>query len=507
MAYIRERATGKLDKYGNPVISYQVVWREPVRDEFGAPTGKFKQTSETFDTERKARAGLRKVENALDSVRGVDPSLQKAKANRPLGEYARAYLDSLAGTIDDGTIQGYANIYRRHIGPVFGSTPVAAITTADVARLRASLFAPHEQRSFVTRGVARQEAKGKPEIVQRSPKTVKHVLGTLKRILDLAVDDQAIPSNPVVAGRRHSTKRRTTSDGRAPFKHRPLSGSEVAAVQDWIAAKGNPVYALAVVFAAYTGVRVAELQGLQVGDVTLSDIPGTVGAVRIVRTKKKAKATDPIPSEVATAGTAEVDSAPLVWTEGTPKSDASTDRTIPLAPWLADDMRDYLTHVHPFAGKRKRAPLFPGRKVRLATSAARVPAPSFAVTPDPDDIDAQLRHVDFVTSFDWTKPIVVDNLHHNYFQPACKALGILTAAGNAPRIYDLRHTFATQALSAGEHYMQVSKWLGHSSFVLTLTTYADYIREDDTAAPAFERPKAKPIKVARNVVPLNRKAQ
>ncbi len=38
-------------------------------------------------------------------------------------------------------------------------------------------------------------------------------------------------------------------------------------------------------------------------------------------------------------------------------------------------------------------------------------------------------------------------------------------------------------LSAGEHYMQVSKWLGHSSFVLTLTTYADHINEDEQAAP------------------------
>jgi len=38
--------------------------------------------------------------------------------------------------------------------------------------------------------------------------------------------------------------------------------------------------------------------------------------------------------------------------------------------------------------------------------------------------------------------------------------------------------------------MQVSKWLGHSSYVLALSTYADYIREDDTAAPAFDRPVA-----------------
>jgi integrase len=93
---------------------------------------------------------------------------------------------------------------------------------------------------------------------------------------------------------------------------------------------------------------------------------------------------------------------------------------------------------------------------------------------------------------------VADNLYHNYFQAACKALGL----GNV-RLYDLRHTFATLALSAGEHYMQVSKWLGDSSFVLSLTTYADYIREDDTAAPAFDRPTAK---TARKVVPLQRKA-
>ena len=66
----------------------------------------------------------------------------------------------------------------------------------------------------------------------RSPKTVKHIVGTLKRILDTAQDDQAIPSNPVVAGRRqHTTKRRVTSDGKAPFKHRPLTANQVASVR------------------------------------------------------------------------------------------------------------------------------------------------------------------------------------------------------------------------------------------------------------------------------------
>lgn len=35
--------------------------------------------------------------------------------------------------------------------------------------------------------------------------------------------------------------------------------------------------------------------------------------------------------------------------------------------------------------------------------------------------------------------------------------------------------------------MQVSKWLGHSSFALTLTTYADYIDETELAAPKARR--------------------
>jgi integrase len=103
-----------------------------------------------------------------------------------------------------------------------------------------------------------------------------------------------------------------------------------------------------------------------------------------------------------------------------------------------------------------------------------------------------------VEDFDWAHPIVADNLYHNYFQPACKALGL----GNV-RLHDLRHTFATLALSAGEHYMQVSKWLGHSSYVLTLTTYADYISEDELAAPKLARPIAA---ATEKIVPLKRKA-
>ena len=55
--------------------------------------------------------------------------------------------------------------------------------------------------------------------------------------------------------------------------------------------------------------------------------------------------------------------------------------------------------------------------------------------------------------------------------------------------------------------MQVSKWLGHSSFVLTLSTYADYIREDALAAPNLARPVSVSADTASNVVPIDRKVQ
>lgn len=81
------------------------------------------------------------------------------------------------------------------------------------------------------------------------------------------------------------------------------------------------------------------------------------------------------------------------------------------------------------------------------------------------------------------------------FRPALAAVGlpastpakILADGTKVPavegvRLHDLRHTFATLQLSAGTHFMQVSKWLGHSTFTLTLDTFGDYIPEQDGGA-------------------------
>jgi len=61
---------------------------------------------------------------------------------------------------------------------------------------------------------------------------------------------------------------------------------------------------------------------------------------------------------------------------------------------------------------------------------------------------------------------------------------------------------AVLCLSAGLHFMQVSKWLGHSSYVLTLPTYADYIPDEEAENP-LPAPVAPPSTApATNIVEL-----
>jgi hypothetical protein len=62
--------------------------------------------------------------------------------------------------------------------------------------------------------------------------------------------------------------------------------------------------------------------------------------------------------------------------------------------------------------------------------------------------------------------------------------GTVIPATKGVRLHDLRHTAAVLWLTAGVHFIQAAKCLGHSSYVLTLTTYADYIPEEEAVNPA-----------------------
>jgi integrase len=114
---------------------------------------------------------------------------------------------------------------------------------------------------------------------------------------------------------------------------------------------------------------------------------------------------------------------------------------------------------------------------------------------------------------DFSEPVDIGAFYKNLLRPALEAVGLPAsrpATKDAPavrgvRLHDLRHTFATLQLSAGVHFMQVSKWLGHSTYTLTLDVYGDYIPEEDGGAlnnlPEPPAP-AKPAETPNNVVNL-----
>ncbi|WP_182349461.1 hypothetical protein [Tomitella gaofuii] len=87
----------------------------------------------------------------------------------------------------------------------------------------------------------------------------------------------------------------------------------------------------------------------------------------------------------------------------------------------------------------------------------------------------------------WDAPTELGTLYENIIKPAYRAVGL----PEGTRLHDLRHAFATMQLSVGVHFMQVSQWLGHGTYTLTLDTYGDYVpARDGGAANTLPEPSA-----------------
>ncbi|WP_454836198.1 tyrosine-type recombinase/integrase [Rhodococcus qingshengii] len=476
MAFVEKAAT-KRTKDGKPQPSYRVRWMENVRDEMGLPIpldpsrpdGQKKQVHrrETFPSKELAQERCDELNAARHRAAPHTPSELRKLGDQPIGYFASAFFDGMLGTVKPRTLKETKAVYHRYLAEPFGPKAVASITAADVRRFRASLLSPRPKRRY--------RPDEQPVMVTLARSTVKHAYDVLRRILDVAVVDGAIPANPC-----HSVRlpRKTSAESDKPeFAPQPLTSEQISSVADHIArVQGYPIYALAVTFSTFTGVRAGELAGLNVGDILLPEVEGRGGAVRVVRTRRPIRGG---------------------WETGTPKSKRSR-RTVPMDGWLTDDIRRYLLDVHPHGDPESsdfdpEAPLFPGRYAkgealpdgltREAIGSERATTFSAEVRRKDGQLDRRNSVADPTATclrvappdgYKWTAPINPANVADHYFDPALKALGLPHS-----RWHDLRHTFAVLSLSAGEHYMAVSKWLGHASFVTTLNVYADYIAEDE----------------------------
>lgn len=82
---------------------------------------------------------------------------------------------------------------------------------------------------------------------------------------------------------------------------------------------------------------------------------------------------------------------------------------------------------------------------------------------DPDECPEAADLV-FVTEFG--RPIKLNSLVYKHFKPILKRAGLPKI-----RLYDLRHTAATLALTVGVSPKVVSEQLGHASAAFTLDVY------------------------------------
>jgi integrase len=237
--------------------------------------------------------------------------------------------------------------------------------------------------------------------------TVHHCYVALKKAFRYAQGDRLIAYNPCDSIR---LPKNTDAHAFAPVF---LTAAQVEAVSAHLDATAEP-YGLLVRFAAYTGLRAAELTDLRIRDLNLR-----AGHAEVRQTLQR------IQGE---------------WQVGTPKSRRST-REVPLVNRaLTATLREYL-FAHPNRANPD-ALLWPGRM------------PGTHV-------------VDFARVFD------VSSFRRNYLRPA-----LASADLPMMRLHDLRHTSASLMLAVGFLPYEVSRWLGHASLATTDSIYAHMYPSD-----------------------------
>jgi integrase len=258
----------------------------------------------------------------------------------------------------------------------------------------------------------------------KTPRSVNGAFAAFSAVLGLAVEDEAILANPAAVVRPHR------DPNARKFEPRFLTEDQVKA----ICAELPVPYPLMVAFMAYTGLRAGEVSALRIEDL---DLDREVVKVHTSARKREGK-----------------------WERSTPKSKDST-REVKLLPDTAKHLRNYLRNTH-MRSDNPSAPLFPNPKVGAAGRATGFPW----------------------RSFDWSAPVEMQNFYRNHFKPAVKRAGLKDDKGRPfvnVRLHDLRHTYASLMLSepvkASPYW--ISKQMGHSSPVVTLTVYAKWIEDKD----------------------------
>jgi integrase len=466
MASIQKRLTA------SGTTTYVVKWKDhrgDYRTKGGFKTKKAAETYAATEVEPKRRRGIA-VTPSAGKVAFRDTAAKWLASRHDLKDTTRAaYTDALAPTPATGPrAKRHERLRDLRIDTVLGDYPINAITRDDISQWVAAM---------VTAG--------------KKPSTVRNAYFLVRQVLAQAVADDVLPANPadyVKLPTDHNTGRGAVVDDPAMF----LSAAQLAAL---VAATPWP-YNVLVHLAAWSGLRAAELAGLQVGDVTLPpsplnpNAPAKPGLLRIQRT--------------------------LAWVNGEavymdPKTKGSR-RNVPLPAMTVAMLREYLA-AHP-RRQEPEAPLFPSvhlsppRPIGVRTATADTGPNTKATARRQAEALAELTPAEATGRLvlDWRQPLRHATFYKGVFRPAVLRANRCAAETDtlppALKFHALRHTYASLCIAAGRPMFEVARFMGHARPSTTETVYAHLLTDDHSDAMAALAAMEAGPNYGPNVVPL-----
>lgn len=424
-------------------VRYLVKWRTPDgRD----------RTKRGFATRKEANAYATKAEGS--KLRGVE--FDPKSGDMTFRAAARIWLESR-----EGNARSNAGNHRSALAPaakrrgdgktigidaVFGGWPLNRITRAQIQEWVNSLTA-----------------------AGKKPSTVRHQFWTVRMVLEQAVVDGRLAVNPAahvkLPAERGTNGAKIGVVDRAQF----LTAAQVAALVD---ATPWP-YNVLVHLAAWSGLRAAELGGLQVGDVELPS--GRHATLRVERTVRfdDDNSGDPTSARY-----------------GPTKTDSSM-RRVPLPPHTTALIGEYLA-MHP-RRKEPGAPLFPhfvlvapkptGRRALDAdgrpadrTNKAKAQRQASALA------DLSVDEAETRLTLDWSQPLRHGNFYKAVYRPSVlRANRMFPTAALPPgfRFHSLRHTYASLCGESGIPVRKVAEYMGHANALTTEAIYTHVYKKAD----------------------------
>ncbi|MDQ1182036.1 tyrosine-type recombinase/integrase [Rhodococcus sp. SORGH_AS_0301] len=430
---------------------YKVKWR--------TPDGKHR-TKGGFDTRKQADTYASEVEYSQRRGTTFDHRAGEVTFRLAANEWLESRHD-----LKPRTRAGYAYQIAdgSEIDRTFGGYPLNAIT-----------------RPMVSEWVVGLSRRGK------QPSTVRHAFFVVRMVLGQAVADGRLSANPCDHVRLPSERSATAgTPGVVDDPDQFLTATQVSALVEATPWPFNVMVHLA----AWSGLRAAELAGLQVGDVELParslnpNAPRKPGTLRVERTV------------MVVGGVLSYD---------TPKTRGSR-RRVPLPSATVDVLRDYLA-VHPRTDE-PGAPLFPASTLVAAkpTGKRATDAEGRRTVPKAADVLAALSADEAAErlSLDWSTPLRHPSFYKAVYRPAVlRAIRLGTALPPALKFHSLRHTYVSLCVAAGIPPLEIARFAGHAKVTTTLSVYA-HLFEDDHS-DAMDALGSMGAARGENVVPIRR---